>query len=468
MQLIFDNITSNIDNTIELIKNLKALSKWLNILNKTSNYETLTIKHINILLSPKLLLLSNKKIIQKEVSIILKRLKYDNEISELVINMLKYINYDDIYFTNYFSIDKDSKYYNDVAKYIYILILKMYFDFKLSGLCNKIINFFDINSHIFANSVVFNVFRYIKFCYMNIIFPNIKDYTYSDGIVGEFTDKIINHFDKKIENKIGCLEIILMYHTNKLSIIQKKANCNLQFIEKCYCSNIIELISLTINYLPKNNAFINMLLDFTSNLSYYFENKIIPSNLLFKQVCKFIFTINRNFFKNSNRIFIDINIFTKYGYKLTFYDICYMTENYIYINDIELYDINLNNNKYYKIINDTNFNPYNVQYPWTIERLPLYCLDKVSPTHFKTICDENSIVPNIKCLENLCNVNNLPIIKYITTSYCIVPNIECLYRLASRSDCSLITLKYLIFMLYESNKKNDIVINKLKFDILLF
>jgi hypothetical protein len=463
MQLVFDNITSNIDNTNELIKNLKALSKWLNILNKTCNYETITIKHINILLSPKLLLLSNKKIIQKEVCIILKRLQYDNEISEIIINMLKYIDYNDIYFKNYFSIDKDSKYYNPDIKNIYFLILKMYFDFKLSKLCDKVIIFFDTYSHIFANSVVFNVFRYIKFCYMNIIFPNTKDYTYSDGIVGEFTDKIINHNEKKIEIKIGCLEPILMFHTDKLSIIQKKANCNLQFIEKCYCTNIIELIILTIKHLPKCNDFINTLLNFPCNLIYFFENKIIPSNLLFRQVCNFISTIKREFFKNNDRILIDINIFTKYGYKLTFEDICYMTEIYIYINDIELYDINLNSNKYYKIINDTNFNPYNVQYPWTIERLPLYCLDKVSPTHFKTICDENSIVPNIKCLENLCNVNNLPIIKYITTSYHIVPNIECLYRLASRSDCSLITLKYLIFMLYESNKKNDIVINKLKF-----
>jgi|688.fasta_scaffold227468_2 hypothetical protein len=464
MQVVFDNIKSNIDNSNELIKNLKQLSKKLNISNKTYNYETLTIKYINILLSPKLLLLSNKKIIEKEVSLILKRLNYNNEISEIVINMLKYINYDDIYFKNYFSIDKDSKYYNYDTKYIYILIVKMYFDFKLSGLCDKIINFFDNYSHIFANSTVFNVYKYIKNCYMNIIFPNIKDYTHSDGIVGEFIHKIIDHNEKKLENKIGSLDPIIMFHTNKLSIIQKKTNCNLIFIEKCYCKNIIELISVTIKHLPKSNAFINMLLDFTSNLVYFFENKIIPSKLLFKQVCKFIFTINREFFKNNDRILIDINIFIKYGYNLIFEDICYMTENYIYINDIELYDINLNHEKYYKIINDTNFNPYNIHYPWTIERLQIYCLDKISPTHLKTICDENSLVPNIKCLENLCKNNYLPIIKYITSTYHIVPNIECLYRLASRNDCSLITLKYLIFMIYESNKKNIIDMDKLTFD----
>jgi ABC-type multidrug transport system fused ATPase/permease subunit len=119
-----------------------------------------------------------------------------------------------------------------------------------------------------------------------IIFPDIDQFNFGAGIVGEFIDDVLLFTNKKITNKtIGCAELFFLFHVNKMNVEQKKNNCFLNFIEHCYCGDTIGFFLECVKRLPKTDKLTGKLVDFSSNLEYFFEHKIIPSKKLFEN-CK--------------------------------------------------------------------------------------------------------------------------------------------------------------------------------------
>jgi hypothetical protein len=215
-------------------------------------------------------------------------------------------------------------------------------------------------------------------------------------------------------------------------------------------------------YLDENKQHTNKL-NWINKIEIFLEQKVIPTKKLFNSICKFI----KNNNKLSNKCLIDItyfvNLMTKYGYNFTINDAINLVKDYLYISNINEYDIDLKDNELVKVIKELNYNPYNLKIELTIEILEEKCKNKLSLSDIKGILKQNkNLKLNDKCLENLIIYDNPNIISYIIKTYKLQPTMKCIkYAIENKWSSSKIKILfdpiYTDYLEKEKEKKIEII-----------
>lgn len=168
----------------------------------------------------------------------------------------------------------------------------------------------------------------------------------------------------------------------------------------------------------------------------FLDLKLIPNNECFNNVvamnkpnkyCDHSRRIKNNI--NKKQIADIVDLLVEYGYKITYDDIIFATINQIKLNNIEFYNIKLDE-KFLEVCAEHNFYPYQLKnISPTIKCLEKACKKLGNLTAIKSMVN-NGIKPNTECLRQACKYkNNLQTIKFLI-SHGAKPDLKCLENIS--------------------------------------
>jgi len=342
--------------------------------------------------------------------------------------------------------------------------------------------------------------KYTNYFINKLFITKNKNTNKNNLVIKNFLELFINKIIPK-DYKFDKQHLGLLFHIGEISVLKKNNLVNIEFLEYCfdkwtenidmylekyelnlifildkfYNKKIIKWDNIKNKIIDSYNSYVDKYyseeeeeeeyihtnkLNWINNIEIFLEQKVIPTKKLFDSICKFM-VIKRIL---SNKKLIDItdfvNLMTKYGYNFTIDDAINLVKNYLYISNINEYDIDLKDNELLKVVKELNYNPYNIKIELTIEMLEEKCKNKLSLSDIKEILKQNkNLKLNGKCLENLISFDNSNIISYVIKTYNLQPTMKCV-KIAVDNKWSVSKIKILFDPIYldylEKEKKIEI------------
>lgn len=190
----------------------------------------------------------------------------------------------------------------------------------------------------------------------------------------------------------------------------------------------------------------------------FLDLKIIPTSICFKKIVSnedisgYGYRRSRYLGKTNkyNDISKLVDLLINYGYKPTYDDIVVATRNHIKINNIELYDIKLDE-KFLEVCAEYNYYPYQLKdINPTTKCLEKACTKSGNLTAIKDLV-KNNVKPNTQCLREACkHKNNLQTIKFLI-QHGAKPDLECIENISN-----VLGNRSLLFIINEYKKTGNI------------
>lgn len=171
----------------------------------------------------------------------------------------------------------------------------------------------------------------------------------------------------------------------------------------------------------------------------FLDLKIAPTTECFKKlvsdntsIYRYRYSSRQNKYngKSYDHISDIIDLLVSYGYKITYDDVVTATKNHVKINNIEVYDIKLDE-KFLEVCAEYNFYPYALKnINPTVKCLEKACAKAGNLTAIKDLVKKN-VKPNTECLRQACkHKNNLQTIKFLISNGA-KPDFQCVENLSN-------------------------------------
>lgn len=307
-----------------------------------------------------------------------------------------------------------------------ILQLYEFLNFNMHRTCNKNIlcevvftklyEKIDLNFNIFLPTIIkFDQYYLLPILEKNNLINDefIKSIIASKSVefISLIIDKYPDHFKNKLDTIIELNNPELIEKILDTKVIPTRNNI-IRAIELNMTDIVITMIKLGV-VITKDLLLLACTLKNKDLIKLFLENKIVPDKACFKEI---IFRKNNkhpynNYYKTSNykldfKIQTElIDILVNYGYIITYEDVLLATENRIFINNIDKFNIKFDT-RYTKLCTTIGIYPYDTNVSPDIECLEIECKKSGNYAQIQSMIKKFKLIPNSCCLENACSVKN--------------------------------------------------------------